>query len=80
VAFHGSWNRSVATGYKVVRYNLDQNRNAVGAPIDFVTGFLPEGGDPNEAIGRPVGILAEDDAIYISDDRAGAVYRIAPTQ
>jgi glucose/arabinose dehydrogenase len=80
VAFHGSWNRSVATGYKVVRYNLDQNRNAVGAPADFVTGFLPEGGDPNEAIGRPVGILAEDDAIYISDDRAGAVYRIAPTQ
>src|SRR4029079_12117619 len=40
VAYHGSWNRSVPTGYKVVRFNLDSDRHAIGAPIDFLTGFL----------------------------------------
>ena len=79
VAYHGSWNRSEPTGYKVVRFDLDQrSRNSLGGPIDFLTGFLPEGShDTDDATGRPVGILAEPGGIvYISDDRAGAIYRI----
>ena len=79
IAYHGSWNRSEPTGYKVVRFNLDQrSREAIGGPIDFLTGFLPEGGrGAGDAVGRPAGILAEPGGIvYISDDRAGSIYRI----
>ena len=80
IAYHGSWNRSKPTGYKVVRFDLDQSsRNALGGSIDFLTGFLPAGShDTDDAIGRPVGILAEPGGVvYISDDRAGAIYRVA---
>jgi glucose/arabinose dehydrogenase len=77
IAFHGSWNRSVPTGYKVVRVNLDARGNPQGEPIDFVTGFLAPGAAEDEAIGRPVGLLAEPGVVYVSDDRAGAIYRIS---
>ena len=77
VAYHGSWNRSVPTGYKVVRFDLDSSRHAVGAPIDFLTGFLAPGAKVDDAIGRPVGLLAEKGVVYVSDDRVGAIYRIA---
>src|SRR3954468_566264 len=40
VAFHGSWNRSAPTGYKVVRILLDAHGEPAGAPEDFVTGFI----------------------------------------
>jgi glucose/arabinose dehydrogenase len=82
VAFHGSWNRSTPTGYKVVRIQLDpQTRKEIGAPVDFATGFLPQGSkDTNDAIGRPVGLMAEPGGtVYISDDRAGAIYKISRT-
>ncbi len=81
VAYHGSWNRSVPTGYKVVRFDLDNSRKAVGGPKDFLTGFLAEGAKTDEAIGRPVGIMTEPGGVaYISDDRAGAIYRLTRTQ
>jgi len=72
VAYHGSWNRTVPTGYKVVRCRLDAAGNYLGVE-DFITGWLtPEG-----ALGRPVDILIKDDGeIYISDDHAGVVYRV----
>jgi glucose/arabinose dehydrogenase len=72
VAYHGSWNRTVPTGYKVVRYKLDAAGNFVDAD-DFITGWLT----PQGALGRPVDILIKDDCeIYISDDKAGVVYRV----
>ncbi len=78
VAYHGSWNRSVSTGYKVVRFDLNEEREASStAPSDFLTGFLEPGGKPDNAIGRPVGLLAEPGGVvYVSDDRAGAIYRL----
>jgi glucose/arabinose dehydrogenase len=82
IAYHGSWNRSVPTGYKVVRFDLDSGtRRAATGPIDFLTGFLPEGSqDTDDAIGRPVGLLAEPGGtVYVSDDRAGAIYRVVWT-
>jgi len=83
IAYHGSWNRSVPTGYKVVRFDLaptGERRSAQSGPIDFLTGFLEEGQATDAAIGRPVGILTEPGGVvYISDDRAGAIYRIART-
>jgi glucose/arabinose dehydrogenase len=80
VAYHGSWNRTFPTGYKVVRFDLDpQTRKPIGDPIDFATGYLPEGSrDTNDAIGRPVAMLPErGGVVYISDDRAGAIYRVS---
>jgi len=74
VAWHGSWNRSEPTGYKVVRYNLDTDGNVVGGPEDFINGWLTA---DNEALGRPVDILiTEENIIYISDDKAGVIYRL----
>ncbi len=81
VAFHGSWNRSTPTGYKVVRIPLDDKGNPQGPIEDFVTGFLPAGAKgTGDAIGRPVGLLAEPGVLYITDDRAGAIYRITHIQ
>ena len=39
VAFHGSWNRTEPTGYKVVRYKLDAAGNFIDVE-DFITGWL----------------------------------------
>jgi glucose/arabinose dehydrogenase len=79
IAYHGSWNRSDPTGYKVVRMDLDQDAAyRGGAASDFLSGFLPEGAKEDEALGRPVGVMAEPGGVaYISDDRSGAIYRIA---
>jgi glucose/arabinose dehydrogenase len=75
VAFHGSWNRSVPTGYKVVLLPLDARGNSAGPPRDFVTGWLKNSDD---ASGRPVGLaVGPDGALYVSDDKAGLVYRVA---
>jgi len=77
VAFHGSWNRSEPTGYKVVRVKLDDKGQPVGGAEDFITGWLPQGGKKNSEMGRPVGIVfGSDGSMYVSDDRAGVIYRI----
>jgi glucose/arabinose dehydrogenase len=75
VAFHGSWNRSVPTGYKLV-YVPVQGQHA-GPPRDVVTGWRPSGAA--QAWGRPVGVLvAPDGSLLISDDTAGVIYRLSP--
>ncbi|MBY0538917.1 PQQ-dependent sugar dehydrogenase [Patescibacteria group bacterium] len=78
VAYHGSWNRSVPTGYKIVRFDYSYSRNYLGEEIDFMTGFLNSDG---EALGRPVDILVEPGGtMFVSDDRAGVIYRILYTE
>ncbi len=72
VAFHGSWNRTTPTGYKVVRLKLDDKGRSLGIE-DFISGWLT----PKGALGRPVDILIKRDGeIYLSDDKAGVVYRV----
>ncbi len=72
VAFHGSWNRTVPTGYKIVRYRTDGAGNYI--PEDFVTGWLRADGT---ALGRPVDILITPERkIFVSDDKAGVIYLI----
>ena len=75
VAFHGSWNRSVPTGYKVVRIPLDAKGEPAGPPQDFVSGWLAAGERrKGRASGRPVGVLfGADGSLFISDDSAGKV-------
>jgi len=72
VAFHGSWNRSVPTGYKVVRIPFEAGRP--GPVEDFATGWLRADGS---AWGRPVDVLtAPDGSLWVSDDGEGRIYRI----
>jgi glucose/arabinose dehydrogenase len=74
VAYHGSWNRSEPTGYKVVRVKLDAKGNYLGTE-DFITGWLSE--DKKATLGRPVDILLSPGGLmYLSDDGAGAIYRV----
>ncbi len=73
VALHGSWNRRAKDGYKVV--SLHWGPDGSIEERDFATGFLQD----DSVIGRPVDVAeGPDGAIYVSDDFAGAVYRIAP--
>jgi glucose/arabinose dehydrogenase len=72
VALHGSWNRSKKDGYKVVSLHWQNDGSIVEK--DFMTGFLKD----DNVIGRPVDVTeGSDGAIYISDDFAGAIYRVA---
>lgn len=71
VAFHGSWNRSTPTGYKVVRIPFDNGQP--GPAQDFAVGWLVGG----NAWGRPVDLItASDGSLYVSDDSGGIIYRI----
>jgi glucose/arabinose dehydrogenase len=70
VAFHGSWNRDVPTGAKVVRV---ANGKPTGVE-DFVTGWQDAHG---RRWGRPADVLvARDGAVLITDDQSGTVYRV----
>jgi glucose/arabinose dehydrogenase len=41
IAFHGSWNRDLPTGYKVVYIAMDENGDALGDPVDFLAHVPP---------------------------------------
>ncbi len=76
VAFHGSRNRSVPTGFKLVRIPF-RNGQLVGTGKEFLAGWL-EGG---HAWGRPVApVVGPDGNLYLSDDLAKAIYRISWNQ
>jgi glucose/arabinose dehydrogenase len=79
VALHGSWNRSVASGYKVVFFPMV---NGKPGPIeDFLTGFLASDGSsesPIEQWGRPVGVtVARDGSLLVSDDSGSRIWKIS---
>ena len=73
VALHGSWNSSVKVGYAV--WWMPWDGAPAGEPEPFATGFLP--GGAGDALGRPAGLaVGADGALYISDDKAGFIYRV----
>jgi glucose/arabinose dehydrogenase len=74
VAFHGSWNRSKLTGYKIVSVPF-RNGHPAGGYDDFVTGWIanPSG----KAWGRPVGLLVlADGSLLIADDGGNLIWRV----
>jgi glucose/arabinose dehydrogenase len=72
IAEHGSWNRKELNGYRITVVKLVAGK-AAGYQI-FATGFRR--GD--EVYGRPVDLLMlEDGSMLVSDDKAGAIYRIS---
>jgi glucose/arabinose dehydrogenase len=75
-AFHGSWNRTKRTGYKIVRVPFDHSTGkALGEYEDFVTGFVMPKGD---VWGRPVGItVAKDGSLLFSEDGNGTIWRVS---
>ena len=75
VAYHGSWNRSPPTGYKVVSIKLVEGK--AQPPQDFVTGWLTAQG---RVLGRPVGVaITAAGDLLISDD-TGYVFRVTKTK
>ena len=73
-ALHGSWNRSIRTGYKVIRVLLNHGV-PTGQYDDFLTGFVV---DNHSVWGRPVGVtVAHDGALLITEDGNGTMWRVA---
>ncbi len=76
-AEHGSWNRSVRTGYQVIRVPLQQQDRASGEYQDFLTGFVTAEGN---VWGRPVGVtLAPDGSLLVTDDGSNSIWRVSYT-
>ena len=74
IAEHGSWNRTSPSGYRVTTAKIVDNK--VESVSVFAEGWL-EGG---AAWGRPVDIeFLPDGSMLVSDDAAGAIYRITYT-
>jgi glucose/arabinose dehydrogenase len=74
VAEHGSWNRSKKSGYRVMTAKLEGGK--VVEHKVFAEGFLDVAAD--KAWGRPVDVQQmPDGALLVSDDQAGAIYRIS---
>jgi len=72
IAEHGSWNRSEKIGYRVTLVRLDDEHRATSYEV-FARGWL----QGESAWGRPVDVEVMDDgSLLVSDDAAGAVYRI----
>lgn len=72
VTLHGSWNRSKKQGYQIVSVHWDADGRITTEP--FITGFEKD----DDVLGRPVDTAqGPDGAIYVSDDYAGAIYRVS---
>ena len=72
IARHGSWNRTKKIGGDVVVATLNVD-GTIKSVQPFITGFL----NNNEYWGRPVDVhVMKDGSMLISDDFAGAIYRV----
>ena len=78
VAQHGSWNRSQLSGYKVVFVPFKDGK-PVGAPEDFLTGFIS--GHENDVYGRPVDVaFTKDGNLLVTDDVANTMWLVRPSK
>jgi glucose/arabinose dehydrogenase len=76
VGLHGSWNRNVPVGYKVIFVPFANGRPS-GPPVDFVTGFQADG----KTMGRPVGVTVDPKgALIVADDLSNTVWRVTPAR
>jgi glucose/arabinose dehydrogenase len=72
---HGSWNRSILSGYRVIFVPFANGRPS-GPPRDILTGFLSP--DEKHSWGRPVGVAVGPDArsLLVADDVGDVVWRV----
>ena len=71
VALHGSTNKRIGRGYKVVRVGTDKSGTE-----DFITGFLQNG----IVSGRPCDIFRFRNGFLLTDDKAGVIYYVYERQ
>jgi glucose/arabinose dehydrogenase len=71
---HGSWNRNILSGYKVIFVPFANGRPA-GPPRDVLTGFLSP--DERQSYGRPVGVtIGPDGSLLVADDVGDVIWRV----
>ena len=71
---HGSWNRSILSGYKLVFIPF-QNGLPSGPPRDILSGFLAP--DEKVSYGRPVGVaIGPDGSVLMADDVGDVIWRV----
>ena len=76
VAQHGSWNRSILSGYKVIFIPFNNGKPS-GPPEDFLTGFISDLSDA-EVHGRPVCVaFLEDGSMLVTDDVSNTIWRVS---
>lgn len=74
VGMHGSWNRKILSGYKVVFVPFS-NGHPTGLPIDVLVGFVNDQGD---ALGRPVAVaIDKNGGLLVADDVGNSVWRVS---
>jgi glucose/arabinose dehydrogenase len=79
-AHRGSWNRTQATGYKIVFVPFGEDNKPLGYYEDFVTGFLTDPTEPT-TWGRPVGVaVSPQGEIYFTEEANGRVFRVTAKQ
>ncbi|MEM7034204.1 MAG: sorbosone dehydrogenase family protein [Chloroflexota bacterium] len=72
IAEHGSWNRSIPIGYRLMLVRVENNQAVSYEP--FAEGWLDDDGT---VWGRPVDVLIlPDGSLLVSDDAKGLIYRI----
>jgi len=77
VALHGSWNSSVAHGYKVIFVPFVNGKP--GPSEDFLTGFVVDPAAVSKW-GRPAGlIVARDGSLLVADDAGNKIWQIKYT-
>jgi glucose/arabinose dehydrogenase len=77
VGLHGSWNSSVAHGYKVIFVPFTNGKP--GPTEDFLTGFVVDAAAASKW-GRPVGVtVARDGSLLVADDSGGKIWLVRYT-
>jgi glucose/arabinose dehydrogenase len=74
---HGSWNRQPHSGYKVIFVPFSAGKPS-GNPVDVLSGFLS---DNEEAMGRPVGVVINQQGdLLVADDVGNKVWRVSAAE
>jgi glucose/arabinose dehydrogenase len=75
VGQHGSWNRSVLSGYKVVFVPFTNGKP--GKPEDFLTGFIADE-NTSSVYGRPVAVyVLKDGTLLVTDDSSSTIWQVS---
>lgn len=77
VGQHGSWNRAILSGYKVVFIPFENG--SPQEPEDFLTGFIADE-DSSDVFGRPVAVTVTPQGdLLINDDSGNTLWKVSYT-